>query len=133
MGGNREPRDDRFFGCAFSNRGCNDQLLGFGRLQILPLRLHGRMSFGLARTGLDSVGADAKGGVLYTQPLADTDHHPRCDGAIALRGLANLAWMAHVRFRYVVAGNGGYRRFPGTRSHRARLLRRLLSRRPLAT
>jgi hypothetical protein len=36
---------------------------------------------------------------LHAQPLADIDHHPGCDGAIALRGLANLAWMARVRVR----------------------------------
>ena len=34
---------------------------------------------------------------------------------------------------YVVAGGGGCSRFPGTRSHRAWLLRHLLSRRPVAT
>ena len=70
---------------------------------------------------------------LYAQPLADTDHHPRGDGALALRGLANLAWMAHVRVRYVVARVGGCGWFPGNWSRRARLLRHLLSRRPMAT
>ena len=132
MGGDREPRDDRFLGGAFPLRGCNNQLVGFGHLQILSLRPHGRMSSGLARTGLDAVGADVTGAVLYAQPLADTNHHPRSDGAIALRGLANLAWMAHIRIRYVVAGDGRYSRFPGPWSHHARLLRHLLSRRPLA-
>jgi len=132
MGGDPEPRDDRFLGGAFPIRGCNNQLVGFGHLQILSLRPHGRMSSGLARTGLDAVGADATGAVLYAQPLADTNHHPRCDGAIALRGLANLAWMAHIRIRYVVAGDGRYSRFPGPWSHHARLLCHLLSRRPLA-
>ena len=71
--------------------------------------------------------------VRYAQPLADTDHHPRGDGALALRGLANLAWMVHVRVRYVVAGVGGRGWFPGNWSRCARLLRHLLSRRPMAT
>jgi amino acid transporter len=48
-------------------------------------------------------------------------------------GLANLACMAGVRVRNVVAGGGGCSRFPGSRSHRARLLRHLLSGRPVAT
>src|SRR5882672_2925026 len=99
MGGDPEPRDDRSLGWAFPIRGCNNQLLDSGRLQILSLRPHGRLSSGPARTGLDRVGGDAKGAALHAQPLADIDHYPRCDAAIALRGLANLACMARVRVR----------------------------------
>jgi hypothetical protein len=133
MGGDPEPRDDHSVGCDFPIRGCNNHLLGFGRLQILSLRLYGGMSSGLARTGLDPVGGDPTGAALHAQPLADLDHHPRCDGAIALRGLAHLACMARVRLRYGMAADGGSSRFPGTGSHHARLLRRLLSRPALAT
>ncbi len=38
MVGDPEPRDDRSPGWALPIRGCNNQLLGFGRLQILALR-----------------------------------------------------------------------------------------------
>ena len=50
MGFDLEPRYVCILGGTFPNRGCDNQLLGFGRLQILSLRLHGRMSSRLART-----------------------------------------------------------------------------------
>lgn len=133
MGGDPEPRHHRSLGWAFLIRGCNNQLLGTGRLQMFLLRAHGRMSSGAARTGHDPLGGDATGAALHSKPLVDTDHHPRGVGAIALRGLANLARMARVRVRYLVAAGSGCDRFPGNWSHRARLLRHLLCGPPLAT
>ena len=133
MGGYPEPRGDYSLGRDLPLRGCDDQLLGFGRPQILSLRLHGRMSSRPVRTGVDPVGGDATGAALHAQPLADFDHHPRRDGAFALWSLANLARMARLGVRYVVAADCRCGRFPGTWSHHARLLRDLFSRSSVAT
>ena len=64
MGFDLEPRYVCILGGTFPNRGCDNHLLGFGRLQILSLRLHGRMSSRLARSSLDPVGGDAAGAVI---------------------------------------------------------------------
>lgn len=133
MGSHREPLDDSALGGLFLIRRCNYQFLGSGRLQILRLRPTRRMFSRSARTSADSVGAHAARVALHAQSLADIDHHCRCLGALAVWDLANLAWMARVRVRYVVAREGGCRRFPGTRSPHARILYRLLSRRLVAT
>ena len=55
--------------------------------------------------------------------------HPRCDGSIDLRPLANLARLVHERSRLIVAGCRRSSRFDGRGSHRNWLLLHLLSRR----
>ena len=133
MGGSPQSRDDCALGGGFLVCRCHNQLLGSGGLSILCLRPAGRMSPRSPRTRTDSVGADATGAALHAQPLADTDHNSRRVGTIALRDLANLARLAHCRIRCGLDRDGRCRRFPGPRSHYARLLCRLLNRPMVAT
>jgi hypothetical protein len=100
--------------------------LGSKSALLLACRAHGWVRPRFGRTGHDSLGADASSAALHAQSLACLAHNARCDDAIALWPLADLARLAHRGVRCIVGRVSGCRRFAGSGGRGARLLPHLL-------
>src|SRR5256714_3623653 len=97
-------------------------------LDLLADRLCIRIRARIVRLGRDAMGENSNRRLLHAEPLGCPSHHARSCHSYALRLLANLARLAHLRSGFDMAGFGRHSRFNGSRWAGNWLLSRLLRR-----